>query len=159
MNMVNFNRPVSHITQRDENYCWACAFAMLLGRQSWEAAVEIADRCPQSSRNIATGAIIDPASAARAVHLRPHSVSSFSVADLARHLNRGAVAVFGSFKTERTFDHVMVVSQLRGDLDDPATIQLGVHDPYAHPPMWTGPWTSWYGPRLICKRVDLLVSR
>jgi hypothetical protein len=67
MAIVNINKPVTHITQQDENYCWACALAMVLGRHSWDAALEIADRCPANARDQNTGRVLNVAAAARAV--------------------------------------------------------------------------------------------
>jgi hypothetical protein len=74
-------------------------------------------------------------------------------------MTRGAVAVFGQYNTGRTFNHVMVVTLLRGDLDDPAALTVGVHDPYANGTRWTGAWNRWYGPNLTLRRADWLVSR
>ena len=160
MPLVNFNHAVAHITQQDQNYCWACALAMILGRHSWAAALQLADRCPSSARNVSTGALLDPAAAARALHLNAARVTSFSPADLSQRMGRGAVAVFGRYNTGAgTFSHVMVVSLLRGNLDDTATLTVGVDDPLANGTRWTGAWNRWVGPGLTLRSAEWLVSR
>ena len=160
MTQVNYHYSVTHITQQDQNYCWACALAMILGRRSWSAALEIADRCPPSARNPVTGAILDPAAAARALHLNASRVTSFSPSALSRRMGHGAVAVFGQYNTGAgNFDHVMVVSILRGELNDPASVTVGVDDPLANGTRWTGPWNSWFGPGLTLRRADWIVGR
>ena len=37
---------------------------MILGRHSWAAALELADRCPASSRNVVTGTLVHPVAVA-----------------------------------------------------------------------------------------------
>lgn len=160
MSSVNINHPVSHITQQDEHYCWACALAMILGRHSWAAALEIADRCPAAARDMGTGALVDAAAAARALHLNAERAAPFSPAHLARRMSRGPVAVFGQYNTGAgDFDHVMVVSLLRGELTNPAALTVGVDDPLANGTRWIGPWNRWAGPGLPLRRADWIVSR
>src|SRR5262245_11770427 len=113
---ININRGVTHITQGDENYCWACALAMVLGRHSWGAALELADRCPISARDQNTGRLLNAAAAARAVGLNATAPQDFSPATLAERMRRSAVAIFGDYDSG---GHVMVVSALRGEVENP----------------------------------------
>ena len=149
MSQVNIDRPVSHVTQQDENYCWACAFAMVLGRHSWAAALALADRCPASARNVTTGAVLDPGAAARAVGLSASRVRGMTPAVLAEHLGRSAVALFGTYRgSGRPRKHVMVASLLRGELTDPMTLTIGVDDPWANGTRWVGTWHQFVGSKL-----------
>ena len=48
---ISINHHIHHITQQDENYCWACAFAMLKGKRTWEQALAVADGVPTIARD------------------------------------------------------------------------------------------------------------
>lgn len=159
MARIDISHPVTHIIQLDQNYCWACALAMILGRHSWQAALEIADRCARAPRD-PNGALLPQGvpTAARALGLASAPCPPFSPAVLASRLRRGAVALFGRYNTgSGPFNHVMVVSMMRGDDTDPATLQLGVDDPWALESRWTGTFASFSGPILL--RADALVGR
>lgn len=159
MAQQNIRHHVTHITQLDTNYCWACSLAMVLGRHSWRAALEIADRCARAPRD-ANGGLLPggvPA-AALALGLACAPVSSFTPALLASKMRWGAVAVFGMYRLDgRTFHHAMVVSTLRGDDSNPPSVLIGVDDPWAHGSRWTGAFPSFYGPTLV--RADYMVGR
>ena len=159
MAQQNIQHHVTHITQLDTNYCWACSLAMVLGRHSWNAALEIADRCVHAPRN-ADGALLPTGvpAAAGALGLRCTPVVSVTPAMLASSMRHSAVAVFGFYREGgEKINHAMVISMLRGDDRNPASVQLGVDDPWAAGTRWTGPFTAFYGPTLV--RADYLVGR
>jgi hypothetical protein len=133
---------------------------MVLGRRSWAAALELASQCPTSARDVEHGGLINLSAGARAVHLAAVRAVGFSPTTLSRRMQHSAVAVFGQYDTGRgKHDHVMVVTLLRGDLDHPESVTIGVHDPWASGTRWTGPWNEWFGPRRVLLRADWMVSR
>jgi hypothetical protein len=71
-------------------------------------------------------------------------------------MRRSAVAVFGDYDSG---GHVMVASYLRGELENPESLAVGVDDPWANGSRWTGPWNRWYGPGRTLRRARWLVSR
>ena len=157
---VHIDHHVTHITQQDEHYCWACAFAMMAGKRSWSEALKLADRVPISARNAENGSLLRPEVAARSLYLRARSASLVSPTGIAANLQRGPVSIFGSYRlAERTFNHVMVLSLMQGDTDSPSTLQVGVDDPWASGARWIGTWTDFYGPGKILLKSDWVVSR
>lgn len=160
MPAVHINHHVTHITQQDQHYCWACAFAMMKGKRSWSEALDLADRVPTTARNVADGSLLQPGAAARALYLRARATSLVSPTGIAADLQRGPVSIFGNYRLAgRTFDHVMVLSLMEGDTDSPATVRVGVDDPWANGSRWIGPWTDFYGPGKTLLRPDWVVSR
>jgi hypothetical protein len=159
MALVNLSYHVAHITQQDENYCWACALAMITGRHSWQAALQVADWCARAQRDPATGGLLPSGIpvAAQALGLSSVSCPPFSAAVLAARMRRGPVAIFGRYSTAgRPLNHVMVVSMMRGDDATPASLQIGVDDPWANGTRWTGAFTAFSGP--VLQRADVIVS-
>ena len=139
---------VSQIVQQDMNYCWACAFAMLLGRHSWDAALQIADSVPASARDLSSGALLQVRTAASALGFRSSPAAGLTPQMLAAKMRSGAVGVFGRYRTTNTTGgHVTVVSRFVGDDADPSSVQLTVHDPRGGS-AWTGPWSGFSGPAL-----------
>jgi hypothetical protein len=160
MASVDLSHPVTHITQQDENYCWACALAMITGRHSFRAALEVAEWCRNVPHDSATGAILPVGVpvAARLLNLTSVSCPPFDAAALAGRLGHGAVAIFGRYNTAgRPLNHVMVVSMMRGDDSTPGSLQIGVDDPWAAGNRWTGTFAAFAGP--VLQRADLMVSR
>lgn len=160
MAIVNITHRIHHILQHDENYCWACAFAMVLGRSTWQQALDLAERVPVRLRNSNTGAVREPAAAALSLGLSAQPAFPFGPNRIATALRRGPVAVFGCYNTGRgNFDHVMVLSGLNGDTENPASLTVAVDDPLARGMTWTGTWDRWYGPTRILRRADRIVCR
>jgi hypothetical protein len=158
MAQQNIQHHVTHITQMDQNYCWACALAMVLGRHSWQAALEIPDRCVRG--RAADGSLLPAGvpAAASALGLSCTAVTSFTPAILAGRMQRSAAAVFGSYRQGgRTLNHAMVVSMLRGDDANATSVQVGVDDPWANGSRWVGGFLAFSGPTLV--RADYIVSR
>jgi hypothetical protein len=156
---INLSHPVTHITQQDQNDCWACALAMITGRHSYNAALEVADWCRRAPHNSATGALLPSGVpiAARLLHLTSVACPPFDAAVLAARLRHGAVAIFGRYTAAgRPQDHVMVVSMMQGDESNPGALQIGVDDPWAHGFRWTGNFAAFAGP--VLQRADFLVS-
>lgn len=160
MPAVHIDHHVTHITQQDEHYSWACAFAMMKGKRSWPEALDLADRVPVSARNIENGSLLRPEIAARSLYLHARRASHVSPAGIAISLQRGPVSIFGSYRlAERTFDHVMVLSLMQGDTDSPSSLRVGVNDPWANGPRWVGSWVEFYGPQKTLLTPGWVVSR
>jgi hypothetical protein len=152
MTQLNLNYRVSHITQHDVNYCWACAFAMIKGRSTWADAVNLSAQIPVTARNVELGTLTNPSAAAQRVGLRHHPLLGGLLTPhiLADFMTRGAIAIFGRYSMAgRTVDHVTVCSMLRGNEFDVNSIRIGIDDPWANGTRWTGTWNQFYGPWLI----------
>jgi hypothetical protein len=150
---------VSQICQQDMNYCWACAFAMLLGRHSWQAALDIAERVPVAARDVASGALLPSGlpTAASALGFSCSPAAGLTPRMLASRMRSGPVGVFGNYRTANTTGgHVTVVSRFIGNDADTASVQLTVHDP-REGSAWTGPWSGFLGPAL--RSADTIVGR
>jgi ABC-type bacteriocin/lantibiotic exporter with double-glycine peptidase domain len=150
---------VSHIAQEDENYCWACVFAMLLGRHSFQAAaLDIAGRVPASARDESSGALLQVRTAASALGFACSPAAGLTPHALAARMRSGPVGVFGTYRTvaNATGGHVTVVSRFEGDDSDASSVQLTVHDPRSGS-AWTGPWSGFFGPEL--RSADYIVGR
>jgi hypothetical protein len=156
---ISLNHHIHHITQQDENYCWACALAMLKGERTWEQALAVADRVPESARDRNSGALINPAAAAHAVHLRARRVTQLTPVDLVSDLRRGPVAIFGVYRLERVFRHVMVLSLMIGDTALPHAVRVGIDDPWASGNRWIGPWSAFCGAGRTLIGPEYVVSR
>ncbi|MBH9578514.1 papain-like cysteine protease family protein [Inhella proteolytica] len=159
MPTVQINHRVHHITQRDENYCWACALAMLKGRHSWSDALDLADRVPATARSPEDGSLLRPDLAAAAVGLRARPIKPLRPDLILEELRRGPIALFGWYQLTRRFKHVMVISLMQGDPAVPAQLQVGVDDPWANGSRWIGPWPAFYGSGRNLVDPHWLVSR
>lgn len=142
---ISINHHIHHITQQDENYCWACALTMVKGGRTWQQALDLADRIPNGARSTYDGTLNHPDVAARAVHLRARRVSQLAPNDLISDLMRGPVALFGIYRLERVFAHVMVLSLMIGDTAVPNSVRVGIDDPWANGTRWIGPWSDFCG--------------
>ena len=156
---ISINHHIHHITQQDENYCWACAFAMLKGKRTWEQALAVADGVPTSARDRNSGALINPSAAANAAHLRARWVTQLTPGDLVSDLRRGPVAIFGVYRLGRVFRHVMVLSLMIGDTAVPNAVRVGVDDPWASGNRWIGPWSDFCGAGRTLISPEYVVSR
>ena len=132
---------------------------MLKGRRTWEQALELADRVPQSARNPNDGSLLNPETAARALHLHPRRVTSLAPNDIVTELRRGPIAIFGQYKLTRIFRHVMVLSLIRGNTDTPGTTIIGVDDPWANGSRWIGTWANFHGSKQTLVAPEWVVSR
>ena len=156
---ISIDRHVHHITQQDENYCWACALAMVTEKTTWEEALTVADRVPESARNRNNGALINPVAAAHALHLRVRRVTRLTPDDLVPDLSWGPVALFGVYRTARVFQHVMVLSLMIGDTAVPHAVRVGINDPWASGSRWIGPWSRFCGAGRTLISPEYVVSR
>ncbi|RYG96985.1 MAG: hypothetical protein EON58_10825 [Alphaproteobacteria bacterium] len=160
MPAVHIDHHVTHITQQDMHYCWACAFAMMKGKRSWSEALDLARRVPTASRNAENGSLLRPELAARSLYLHARGASLVSPTGIAASLERGPVSIFGSYRlADRMFKHVMVLSLMQGETDSPSTLQIGVDDPWATGARWIGTWTDFCGPGKTLLRPAWVVSR
>ncbi len=130
---VDINHHIPHIFQGDNNYCWATALAMVMGRHSIDGAFHVVDLVtaagvpPPGSHANLDGRYVRQV--IRAVHLRQFpSPSPVTAESLASHLRSGPCALFVKLAGVPPPNlHVLVLSGIRGDGSE--STMLTIHDP------------------------------